>query len=384
MMRAFFTKAHRYAGLTIAGFLIVAGLTGTVIAFERELETWLNPELFVISSSGKAPIPVDDLVSRVEATSDARVTGIFMPLHPGKSMLMNVDSADPKTPLGYDQVFINPETGTWLGERQWGACCFERKQIVPFLFHLHYSLQLPGQIGVTLMGIVGIIWFLDCFSGLVLAWPRGSRVREGWKRTLSIKPGARGYRLHLDIHRAGAMWLWLLLLTMALTSATVTFREEIAEPVVRLFSTVSPRIFEEPPPALVGGTLTFGDATKRALMAAQTEIKDPKVAYVAHSPGLAMYGVAIAPAGQDPRDGLGPSWFYIDTRDGHVRSRVIAGEGTAGDVFLQAQLPIHTGKIVDLPGRILVSFLGLATVILSVTGIFIWRKKAKGKVRTRI
>lgn len=381
MIRAAFAHAHRYAGLTIAGFLIVAGLTGTVIAFERELETWLNPELFLVSPSGKEPIPVDDLVSRVEAASDARVTAIFMPLHTDAAMMMNVDSTNPNMPLGYDQVFINPVTGAWLGERQWGACCFERKQIVPFLFHLHYSLQLPGQIGVTLMGVVGIIWFLDSFSGLVLAWPRGNRVREGWKRTLSIKPGARGYRLYLDIHRAGAMWLWLLFLTMAFTSATVTFREEITEPAVRFFSTISPRIFEESPPRIEGGPLTFGNAVEHAMAAARAVMENPKAAYVAHSPNLNVYGVAVAPGEQDPRDGLGPSWFYIDASDGHVRSRVIAGKGTAGDIFLQAQLPIHTGKIGDLPGRVLVSVLGLATVLLSVTGILIWRKKTAGKAK---
>ena len=37
---------HRYVGLTIALFLVVVGLTGSIIAFHSELDAWANPDLF--------------------------------------------------------------------------------------------------------------------------------------------------------------------------------------------------------------------------------------------------------------------------------------------------------------------------------------------------
>jgi uncharacterized iron-regulated membrane protein len=44
MTRHFWVLIHRYAGLTMAFFLIVAGLTGSILAFRGEIEHWLNPE----------------------------------------------------------------------------------------------------------------------------------------------------------------------------------------------------------------------------------------------------------------------------------------------------------------------------------------------------
>lgn len=34
---------HRYAGLFMAGVLIVAGLTDSILAFDGEINGWLNP-----------------------------------------------------------------------------------------------------------------------------------------------------------------------------------------------------------------------------------------------------------------------------------------------------------------------------------------------------
>jgi uncharacterized iron-regulated membrane protein len=43
-MRRGRVRAHRYAGLGMAFFLIVAGVTGSALAFHDEIERWLNPD----------------------------------------------------------------------------------------------------------------------------------------------------------------------------------------------------------------------------------------------------------------------------------------------------------------------------------------------------
>jgi len=44
-IRRYFIWQHRWAGLLITGFLFVAGLTGTILAFDREIDEWLIPEM---------------------------------------------------------------------------------------------------------------------------------------------------------------------------------------------------------------------------------------------------------------------------------------------------------------------------------------------------
>jgi uncharacterized iron-regulated membrane protein len=46
---------------------------------------------------------------------------------------------------------------------------------------------------------------------------------------------------------------------------------------------------------------------------------------------------------------------------------------------MQWLFPFHSGQIIGLPGRILISMTGLAVAVLSVTGVMIWAKKRRGR-----
>lgn len=147
--RAFFVLVHRWVGLVIAAFLFVAGMTGAVISWDDELDTWLNPRLRTVSSTG-APQPALDLVRQVEARDPrVRVTLIPLAAEPGESLSLFVQPrVDPGTGRlfepGYNQVFLDPVTGIELGRREWGqAWPITRETLVSFLYKLHFSLHMP-------------------------------------------------------------------------------------------------------------------------------------------------------------------------------------------------------------------------------------------------
>ncbi|MDR9259202.1 PepSY-associated TM helix domain-containing protein, partial [Burkholderia multivorans] len=48
---------------------------------------------------------------------------------------------------------------------------------------------------------------------------------------------------------------------------------------------------------------------------------------------------------------------------------------------MQAQFPLHSGRIAGVAGRVAVSVLGIVIAMLSVTGICIWVKKRTARVR---
>ena len=56
---------HRYVGLALAIFLIMSGLTGSIIAFNHELDAWLNPSLFERANDAPAMAPLD-LIAAIE------------------------------------------------------------------------------------------------------------------------------------------------------------------------------------------------------------------------------------------------------------------------------------------------------------------------------
>ncbi len=66
--------------------------------------------------------------------------------------------------------------------------------------------------------------------------------------------------------------------------------------------------------------------------------------------------------------------------DGRFLGDRVPWQGTAADIFVQAQFPLHSGRILGLPGRILISLMGLVVAALSVTGVVIWARKRRARL----
>ncbi len=75
--------------------------------------------------------------------------------------------------------------------------------------------------------------------------------------------------------------------------------------------------------------------------------------------------------------GLGNPWLYFDGQSGQPIGAKVPGTGSAGDIFMQAQFPLHSGRILGLPGRVMISVMGAVVAMLSLTGIVIWLRKRR-------
>lgn len=94
-------------------------------------------------------------------------------------------------------------------------------------------------------------------------------------------------------------------------------------------------------------------------------------------PGIA-YVVARTVAGGRP-EGLASC---LGTALGglvHVVGDKVPVHGSAGDVFMQAQLPLHSGRILGTPGRVAMSAMGVLVAVLSMTGVVIWVRKRRAR-----
>ncbi|NMG66121.1 hypothetical protein GPA19_14310 [Azoarcus indigens] len=101
-----------------------------------------------------------------------------------------------------------------------------------------------------------------------------------------------------------------------------------------------------------------------------------------YSPEFGIHGVAFFhPEEGHGAGGVGHRSLYFDGVDGSLLGSREPWTGTAADLFVQAQFPLHSGRILGLPGRILISAMGLVVAMLSVTGVYIWWKKCKARLR---
>jgi uncharacterized iron-regulated membrane protein len=390
-MRAGLVLLHRWLGLSMAVFLFIAGLTGAIISWDHELDEWLNPQMFQAKSGEAATFSALQLAEKLEAQDrHAMVTYLPLALEPGHALGMSINARlDPETgkayTLNYNQVALDPATAEVQGRRMWGGVSLSRENLLPFLYKLHYSLHIPDgfgmELGVLFMGIVGIVWVIDSLVALWISFPN----RAAWRKSLAFRWKQGGYKLNFDLHRSGGVWLWLLLFTLAVTSVSMNLQFQVVRPLVSLISELSPSPFAvrapHPPDEPYMPKINRGEVIRLAQAEAEKRQWTLPAGGVFYSPEVGVYGVGFFEPGNDHGDGgLGNPWLYFDGQDGRFLGAVEPGVGSAGDIFMQAQFPLHSGRILGLPGRILVSLLGLAVAVLSVTGIVIWARKRAGRV----
>lgn len=411
MLRQLLVKVHRWAGLCIAAFLVVAGLTGAVISWDHELDGILNPHL--IEASGEA-FNVDPFAAaaRIEK-ADPRARATYLPLvvEPGHSLSIFVSPRiNPKTgdhfELGYNQVFVDPATGRELGRREWGAVWpVTSETLVSFLYVLHYSLHIPeiwgiDDWGLWLMGAVAIVWMLDAFVGFYLTLPvrrpprpdraapvervlsRGWRVR--WAPAWRLKSTGSFYRINFDLHRALGLWTWGLLFLLAFTAFSLSLYREVFYPILSVVSKVTPTPFDTrkgDAHVQIEPVLSFADVAGKAATEAQRRGWVEPAGAIFYSPEIGVYGAKFfQPGGDHGAAGVGPPEIYFDAIDGRVLGERLPWTGTVADIFVQAQFPLHSGRILGLPGRVLISVMGVVVAVVSITGVVIFARKRRARL----
>lgn len=406
-MRHAFILLHRWMGLATALFLFVAGLTGAVISWEHELDEWLNPHLFKLEkTTGRALPPV--LLARAVEAADlrVRVSGVPLQYEPGHAAVLWVDAKlDPGTgrrfQTGYNQVFVDPGSAEIIGRREWGKAALDREHLMSFLYKLHFSLQVPemggtDRWGVWFMGVVALIWLGNSVLSFFLTLPvrRGQKTADGaaipesayrgwwqeWKPAWQIKRRASWFRVNFDLHRAGGLWFMGLILILAFTSFSLNLYREAFYPVMSLLSEVTPGPFDQRRPTPlhqpVEPSLGWQDLVERGSLEAQRRKWEEPAGDAFYADNYGIHAVRFYHGDAEMGSaGLGAKTLYYDGRSGKLLGAKVPWEGTVADKFVQLQFPLHSGRLLGDPGRILVSCVGLATAMLSLTGVIIWWKK---------
>lgn len=408
MTRSVWVLVHRYCGLSIAFFLVIAGLTGTVIAFYYELDEWLNPDLY----QAEAPHPNAQLLHPLGLREtlemqlpDAWVHFAPLRVEPGRSVIFYVEGeADPATgkhvDIGFSEVFVDPYTGAIVGARQFGDLGQGlRLNLIPFLYKLHYSLALPGAWGRWIMGIAALIWTFDCFVGAYLTFPRArQRPNPGksfgmwlrrWGRAWRISPQARLFPMSFDIHLAFGLWLWGLLLVFAWSSVALNLGSEVYRPVMSTFFEFQDPYSADPPLPQDRPTPGIPWVQARAigmqLMQEQSDrmgfsvLREERLHYNAHS-GVYRY---IVRSDRDLMDRYPVTTVFFDANTGAFRQLHLPTGQYSGNTVTHWLQALHYGAVFGLPYRVLVALVGTATAVVTISGLILWWIKRGARRRKR-
>ena len=390
-MRKVLVVLHRYAGLVMAAFMVIVGITGSLLAFRVEIERLIAPQLFAPVRSG-APLDAATLIERVQHI-DARLQIVGVELKDeGRAQLAFVPRVDPATgkrfALDFTQIFVDPSTGAELARRRYGDLSQGLVNVMPFVRVLHGDLLARGT-GTRILGWIAVLWTLDCFVALWLTLPRwhaeaASLALPGWLArwvpAWLVKWQRSAFRLNFDLHRAGGLWTWLFLLMFAWSSVYLNLHWVYA-PVTRavLDYPATNNNMTGGPPRLPtprnDPRLNWRQAQEHASAElSKAGLSLVRVESLSYSPASGVYTYRVA-TDRDIQTVGGRTYVLVDGNTGSLeRLRLPSGQ-YSGLTFTNWIYALHMANVFGLPYRILVFMVGLGMTVLSVTGVYIWWKK---------
>ncbi|WP_374410487.1 PepSY-associated TM helix domain-containing protein [Novosphingobium colocasiae] len=407
LSRQFWVILHRWAGLSLTLFLAVAGFTGIFLSWLDELEAATAPELHLAAPPSPGARPMEVLAIRDQVLArypGARINFVPLDVEPGRSLRLHLSWPDPKTGIeqagpGWDDLFLDPYTGRELGRREWGDIRQGMKNLMPFVYRLHYSLAL-GPTAMLVFGVAALIWTLDCFVGFYLTLPVRQKpppkgaVRPGgktwwrrWQPSWIVRWRASGYKLNFDLHRAGGLWLWPLLMVFAWSSVSFNL-PQVYVPVMKQLGAQDPReaffsaMLPRPRPhpaldfeaALARGQVLAGEEARKAGLAMRSDGE----AYLWHSPEIGAYVYGFTTSADISKHGAGTSVAF-DSDTGALKAVQIPTGSNAANTFTAWIVALHTAHVLGTPWRIAVSLIGAAVTMLCITGLVIWTRKRGGR-----
>ncbi|UHG94318.1 PepSY-associated TM helix domain-containing protein [Spirosoma oryzicola] len=362
LTRRLFT-IHSWLGLITGIFLILLGLSGSVLVFRHELDRLANHDLLTVKPS--RPL-YERSLTRCYQTITARYPNLdgiaWMNPNAGPT-----DAYDFRLYLNDARLFtydlglisLNPYTNTILRE---GKSSDFSPSFIEWLLQFHFSFQLgvPGaalaalfgltMLGSLLTGVVvyrKIIWKVLCFRVRIN--------RKNW-RTLSS-----------DLHRVVGVWSLLLNAIIFFTGFWMN-----------LFAFEAKTWKTEQIPTHLNTTMVLSaDALLQKARQLMPDLK-PSYVYLPTQPER-KFRVNGPLEGQWALWGTG-NLVSLDQQTGKLIQLRRLAALPIGDRLEATFFPLHVGNYGGLPVKVLYALIGLTPGLLAITGFLLWWRRVRKAV----
>src|SRR5579872_29623 len=190
---------HHIAGIIAAFFLIILGVTGSILAFQKEIDRTLNPSVLIVKP-GQHRVPLNDLVKAAqEHYPQYKARDIWMPEAEDDALTVGMSKTGVREGVA---VFLDPYTGRVLGDSE------HTNNFTDYVRDLHTSL-LMGGFGDVLVWLSAVLMVSLCFTGMTLWWKR--------RRYVPVAGTPVGV-FRLDLHSSLGLYLCAILFVFAWTA----------------------------------------------------------------------------------------------------------------------------------------------------------------------
>ncbi|MFB9109451.1 PepSY-associated TM helix domain-containing protein [Flavobacterium gyeonganense] len=360
-------QLHLWLGLASGLILFIVALTGSLLVFEKEIDQFINPEFYNVTTVGTHKKSIDECTAAIQKRyAIEKINRIIVYNDPTRTMIIIGKDSE-----GDSQIFsVDPYTGKVLGTIS------QESRFFSIVLNIHRHL-LMHDIGEIITGCSCLIFVFMLISGLVLWWPKKAK---NLKQRLTVKWKASFKRVNWDFHSTFGFYTFLFLLIIALTGLTWSFK---------WFENgmyfIANGTTERPSPKVENPTKIDPQSNKTAFYQTLYRKTDSIFPYKGNiqirMPADTINSILVLKENLEFSIPNQSSAIYFDKYTGKDIEIRPYESFSKGDKLKRLIYPIHTGSIYGYPTKILAFIVCLFAVTLPVTGLLIWlgKKKKKGK-----
>lgn len=342
-LRKTINTIHLWLGFVSGIILVVVAVTGGMLAFEDEIRNVTEHDLLYVEP---LPQPQQSVQQILGAIHDYRPKAVPTQLRyfGDADRAVQVYTKDKKI------YAVNPYTNKVLGFRD------QERNFMFVVLSLHRTLLL-GHIGEEIIFWNACVFLVILISGLFLWWPRR---RKQFKQAITIKRNASPKRRYFDLHSAGGFYIFIPMIFIVITGIDMA----------------------------AGGTAAPKKKSKLSGIAFATGNYDSALHQAYRGEPMDVLRIGI------PKDSTDVIAINIRYKTNELRRQTnfIYDQYTVRPLqtdrwqdktfrqrFFGSDYEIHTGRILGLPGKLIMFLAALITASLPITGFLIWNSKRKKK-----
>lgn len=344
---------HLSLGLAASVLLYVLCLSGTLMVFHEEFARWEQPDVPEMESVPPAAVDRAARSALTRAEEPPHHLYIALPVLDMPRLTAYIDDAG--WFADQDGNLVAPVEAGWRD----------------FLEKLHYYLTLPGIVGLTVVGILGVLMAALVLSGL-FALPR--LFRDAFRLRLR---GAARLR-EADLHNRLGVWSAPFLFALAISGAALGLASVAAVVMAPAVSGGDTEAFFAP----VFGDEPEGSEAPAPLADIPTALENFSTRYpelvpwwvTFHDPATERQAAEIL--ARHPRRLIYGDNYAFDI-EGRLLGNTGLSDGPVGQQVVAAMYPLHFGSFGHLPVKLLYGLFGLVSCIVVASGMNIWLLKRR-------
>lgn len=368
-MRKTLHKWHGWAGIICMVPFLVICLTGSILVFKKEIDAWLLPDIAALPVTEQPRLSLTDLTTRVNQQLPNYEIGSWEIFPAGHDEADRVFVIKQGTDI-WHKTYLNPYTGDLLSQPAETG-----HYVTDWLVEFHYTLllndlnHLPEHLGLIIGLILSLFLLFMGISGLIM-------YRRFWVRLFTLRWDQRLLAVCSDLHKMVGTLAAPVLLVLAITGGyynILIFYEEWIEHA----DGMEHHIITE---RLYNNNLSIDDMVDDSKL----RIEGFKATYLLfpYEPNLPFTVFGRAPTANPLLSNYGSVSNY-DPQTGDYLSTYNLNEQSMGVKTLDSFRRLHFGTFGGLPIKILWSIVGLAPLLLALTGTYVWWQRRKKRLRRK-